>query len=214
VNRVDTPEAEDAEFLRWYGAWAPLDPGGLAALMDGFDRPWWVVGGWSLQAFTGVPREHADIDLSFLSRDVPAFRAHLRTGWTPWSNDGGTLRPLSDRWPATPHPDSQIWVRRDAASPWVLDAPVTPDADGLWTNKRWSAHVCPVEEATWVAEDGIRYLRPEIALHFKARQRREKDVHDLDAAWPLLSADARAWLLTAIRETEGPDHPWLGRLAI
>ena len=214
MNRTDSPEAEDAEFLRWYGVWAPLDPAGLAALMAGFDRLWWVVGGWSLEAFTGVHREHEDIDLSFLTRDVPAFRAHLGTDWTPWSNDGGTLRPLSDRWPETPHPDSQIWVRRDAVSPWVLDAPITPDADGLWTNKRWAAHVCPVEEATWVADDGIRYLRPEIALHFKARQRREKDVRDLDAAWPLLSEERRRWLLTAIEETEGSDHPWLARGAV
>ena len=50
MNRTDSPEAEDAEFLRWYGVWAPLDPAGLAELMAGFDRPWWVVGGWSLVA--------------------------------------------------------------------------------------------------------------------------------------------------------------------
>jgi len=211
VNRTDSPEAEDAEFYRWYGAWAPLDPAGLAALMEGFDRPWWVVGGWSVQAFTGVRREHEDIDLSILACDVPAFRAHLGADWTPWSNDSGTLRPLSDRFPEPPRADSQIWVRRDAASPWVVDLPITPDVDGAWSNKRWAAHVCPVEETTWVAGDGLRYLRPEIALHFKARQGRDKDLHDLEAAWPLLSAEQRRWLRTAIGETEGPDHEWLRR---
>ena len=63
-------DPEDAEFYRWYGAWQPLDPPGVAALMAGFDRPWWLVGGWSIEAFTGVAREHEDVDLSILACDV------------------------------------------------------------------------------------------------------------------------------------------------
>ena len=81
------------------------------------------MGGWSIEAFTGVRREHEDVDLSFLACDVPAFRAPLGDAWTPWSNHGGTLRPLSDRFPKHVASDSQIWLRRDAASPWEVDAP-------------------------------------------------------------------------------------------
>ena len=29
-------------------------------------------------------------------------------------------------------------------------------------------HVAPLDEVTWVAADGIRYLNPEIALLYKA----------------------------------------------
>ena len=65
---------------------------------------------------------------------------------------------------------------------------------------------------TWVADDGIRYLRPEIALHFKAALDRPKDERDLEASWPLLTEDRRVWLHEAITATEGPEHPWLGRL--
>ena len=61
----------------------------------------------------------------------------------PWSNDGGTLRPLSDRFPEPFDAESQIWLRRDASSPWEVDLPITPDRDGLWTSKRWSSHVAP-----------------------------------------------------------------------
>ena len=160
--------------------------------MAGFDRPWWLVGGWSIEAFTGVPREHEDVDLSMLACDVPAFRAHLGEDWTPWCNHGGTLRPLSDRFPEPIDATSQIWLRRDATSPWVVDLPITPDRDGLWTSKRWADHVAPVEDVTWVADDGIRYLNPEITLHFKARLDRPKDQRDLDVTWPLLSAAQRS----------------------
>ena len=41
---------------------------------------------------------------------------------------------------------------------------------------------------TWVAADGIRYLRPEITLLYKAVLHRPKDDRDLAVTWPLLDA--------------------------
>ena len=70
----------------------------------------------------------------------------------------------------------------------------------------------PLEEATWVAADGIRYLNPEIVLLFKARLDRPKDDRDLDRTWPLLAPDRQAWLRDAVRRLDA-DHPWLRRLA-
>ena len=202
---------DDEEFFRWYGDWDPLDPPGVAALMAGFDRPWWIVGGWSIDAFSGVAREHEDVDLSILACDIPALRAHLGDAWTPWSNDGGTLRPLSDRFPEALNVESQIWIRRSAHDPWVVDLPITPDRDGLWTSKRDPEHVVPVEDATWVADDGIRYLRPEIALLYKAALHRPKDDRDLTATLPRLDAGARTWLGASVARLY-PGHAWLGRL--
>ena len=208
--RTPEEEAEDEEFLRRYGPWAPLDPAGLAEFMDGFPRPWWIVGGWSIEAFTGAPREHEDVDLSVLACDVPALREHVGDRWHLWSNHGGTLRPLDDRFPEPISVESQIWVRASALDPWVVDLPITPDRDGLWTNKRLPRHVAPVEEVTWVAADTIRYLNPEITLLYKAALRRPKDDRDLDRTWPLLSPQARRWLREAVGELY-PDHAWLAR---
>ena len=35
------------------------------------DAPWWIVGGWAIDAFTGRPREHHDIDVGFFRADLP-----------------------------------------------------------------------------------------------------------------------------------------------
>lgn len=210
--RSEREVAEDEYWDRLYGTWDPLDPPGVQAFMSGFDRPWWIIGGWAIEAFTGAPREHEDVDVSVLACDVPALRTHVGERWQLWTIDDGALRPLIDRWPDVGDPESQIWVRRDVRSPWVIDMPLTPDRDGLWTNKRLPDHVLPVEEATWVAADGIRYVRPEIALLYKARSARLKDERDLAQAWPLLGAEPRAWLRAAVRRLDA-DHPWLERMA-
>jgi hypothetical protein len=121
------------------------------------------------------------------------------------------MRPMTDRWPDLPEPDAQIWVRRDAFSPWVMDLPVTPDVDGLWQNKRLPDHVAPLDEVTWLADDGVRVLNAEITLLFKARIDRTKDRRDLARALPLLGDAQRIWLRDAVRRL-WPEHPWLAQM--
>ena len=212
LMRSVAEEAEDDYWERLYGRYDCLDPAGMAAFFDGFERPWWVVGGWAIEAFTGAPREHEDVDVSILGCDVPALREHVGESWQLWNIADGALRPLTDHWPDVMHPESQIWGRRDAASPWAFDLPLTPDRDGLWTNKRLPDHVAPVEDVTWVAADGIRYLNPEIVLLYKSRLERVKDARDLDRTWPLLDEPARAWLREKVARLH-PDHAWLERMS-
>ncbi len=198
------------EFDRWYGGWDPLDPVTIVDFMAGFDRPWWIIGGWSIEVFTGVARDHEDMDISILSSDVQAFREFLGDRWTPWNVDEGWFRPFDDRF-ADVRPDSQVWVRRDARSPWVLDVPFTPDSDGRWTNKRHLAHTEDLDDVTWVAPDGLRYARPEVTLMFKAAQVRAKDRRDAEVAIPLLHADARRWLRDTVARY-APEHEWVRTL--
>ncbi|HET7432637.1 MAG TPA: hypothetical protein VFJ89_14110 [Nocardioides sp.] len=211
LPQSDEERAETASWEHLYGPWDSFDLDGARSFFDGFDRPWWLVGGWAIEAFTGAPREHEDIDVSVLARDVPALRDFVGDRWHLWSIDDGRLRPLTDRWPDLPAPDCQVWVRRDASSPWVMDLPVTPDVDGRWQNKRDLEHVVDLDEATWVGDDGVRALNPEIVLLFKARLDRVKDRRDLDRALPLLDAAQRAWLRDRIARAH-PGHGWLGLL--
>lgn len=212
MNLDGTPDEEDVRFYDRYGPWDVLDPVGLRSLMEGFSRPWWVVGGYATEAFTGVPRPHEDIDLVIFGRDVQSMRAHFEGRYHLWSNDGGTIRPLDDKFPEPFHDRCQIWVRKDAHSPWIIDCPINPDVDGKWQSKRFDDHVADLDEVTWVDDRGIRFLNPEIVLLFKAAQNREKDRFDLEQVWPLLSDDKRGWLRDAVRRYDD-DHPWNERLA-
>jgi hypothetical protein len=63
-----------------------------------------------------------------------------------------------------------------------------------------------------VHDDGVRYLRPEVTLLYKAALHRPKDDRDLAVTWPLLGEAARGWLRDAVGRLY-PDHPWLAQLA-
>ncbi|MBO0847811.1 MAG: hypothetical protein J2P22_20610 [Nocardioides sp.] len=209
--RTPDEQAEEDAFFTVYGAWEPLTPIEVAHELAGFDHPWWVVGGWAIEAATGYRREHEDTDISILSTDVPAFVEFVKGRWHVWNNTGGVIHPLGQRWPAVEQPGNQLWLRADATSPWVLDVPLTPAKDGLWTHKYLPDHVAPVDDVTWIADDGIRYLLPEIVLVYKARLRRPKDEPDFEATLPILTPERREWMRHALR-TLVPDHHWLERL--
>ena len=107
------------------------------------------------------------------------------SGTSPTARCGRSI----DRWPDVQDPESQIWVRRDAGSPWVIDLPLTPDRDGVWTNKRLPDHVAPGSRRSpgWPTT-GSATSSPEIVLIYKARlapaQGRPRPRPDLAAARP------------------------------
>ena len=211
LRRSAEEQADEDAFLALYGAWAPMEPTAFAAEMVGFKHPWWVVGGWAIEAATGFRREHEDTDISILACDVTAFVEFMAGRWHVWNNVSGVLHPLGDRWMTVDEPQSQLWLRADARSPWIVDIPLTPDVDGLWSNKRLPEHIAPVEEVTWRGWDGILYLKPEIVLTYKATNRRAKDDLDFEATLQFLTEERRDWLEAVLSELV-PDHRWLERL--
>jgi hypothetical protein len=206
--RSASEAAETAYWARLYGRWEPFDIAGVTAFMNGFTRPWWVVGGWAIDAYVGSDRPHDDVDVSILASDVPALREHVGDRWHLWNLSAGDMRPLTHQHPDVFHPASQLWVRRNGDSPWVIDLPLTPDHDGLWTNKYIPTHTAPLDDVTWTAADGTRYLNPEVVLLFKARLHRTKDTHDLTRTWHHLTSTQQTWLHHMIRTTH-PTHPWI-----
>ena len=200
---------EPAEFERIYGPQQPWTPTEARDLLVGLDVAWWVAGGWALEAFTGVAREHEDLDLSVLRCDVDAIRAHLESDWHLWSaSETGLLHLRPGR--EVPEHSEQVWVRAHALAPWRGEILLNPHVGDRWQFKRDPSLVLSVSEATW-ARDGIRYLRPELALAHKVRSGPPKDDADLAAALPLLGDTERAWLAGFVRR-HAPEHPWHERI--
>jgi aminoglycoside-2''-adenylyltransferase len=205
------PVVPDEEFYRWYGPWAAVSPTEAAALLGGAGVRWWVVGGWAVDAFTGESREHEDIDVGFFRADLAAVLAYLNRDLCVWSNLSGTIRPL--RTPGDLLEGArQLWVRRDGESPWLLDLAMTPHDGEVWIAPRDERVRLPFAEATFLADDGVRYLRPELVLYMKARMARPKDDADLQRILPRLEPEARARLRGWL-ELVDPGHHWLARLA-
>jgi hypothetical protein len=201
---------EDAEFFRVYGPWEPLTLAEAKDLFDPLGIPWWIAGGLAAEAFHGVAREHEDIDISMFRKDLAVLRPAVEGRFHMWSAGDGALRPVNDRFPEPASNADQVWLREHALAPWRADVVLNADDDGRWISRRDPDFRAPLEQVTW-ERDGIRYLKPEIVLSFKARLSRPKDEHDFAAIVPRLDSDARAFLADYLARRE-PDHPWRARL--
>jgi uncharacterized protein (DUF952 family) len=188
--------------------------------MAGYQRPWWVAGGWALDLSLGEKtRPHADLELSTLAVDQQALFAHFR-GWdlrlaAPGASlprwDGGAIEP----------PFHQVWARRGpgapataeefAADPSMLGFLLERGGAGRWEFRRHPAVTRPLDQVGTVSPDGVPFVRPEVALLFKAKTPRHKDQRDFDRVLPHLDAAARAWLAAAL-DLAHPGHPWRARL--
>jgi hypothetical protein len=201
----------DRDFYRWYGAWDPLTPPQVAERLAGLAARWWIVGGWAVDAFTGDSREHEDIDVGFFRADLPIVLERLSPELCVWSNLSGTLRPLR-RAEDLLEGARQLWVRRDGDSPWLMDLAMTPHDGDTWISPRDDRIRRPFDEATFVAGDGIRYLRPELVLFMKASAAGVRS-NDRDLATILLTLEpeAKAWLYEAISLLY-PGHRWLAEI--
>jgi hypothetical protein len=197
---------DELAFQRRYGPWDPYTPSEARDLFDAIGIDWWFAGGYALEAFAGVPRDHDDIDVSIFRRDLPALHRALEGSLHLWSVGSGSLRPVDERFPQPAADADQVWLREHALSPWRADVLLNPDDHGRWVSRRDPAFAAALDDVTW-ERDGIRYLRPEIVLAFKARLNRPKDQRDFAVARSLLDDSARAWLADFLARME-PRHEW------
>lgn len=168
--------------------WDPLSQAALADLLRGLDAPWWLAGGWALDAFVGrQTRPHEDIDVSVLRRDQAAVRAHLRE-WDPHVADPpGTLRPWTSD-VATAH---DVWCRRTPGEPWAFQVMLEESDGDDWVYRRDPRVRRPI------ASLGDRVLVPEVQLLYTSSDPRPKDLADRALVLPLLSEEAREWLVAS-----------------
>lgn len=193
------------------GTWVPLDPVEVRRVMAGFDRPWWIAGGWALDMFLGrKTREHEDIDVELLRSDQQAIQSHLRD-WELYLASAGVLSP----WVAgaeVPPDTSDVWCRPAGAESWAMQLMFNPGTEDRWASRRNPLVTRPMDLAVRHTGDGLPYLTPEAQLLMKAKGRRPKDEADFELVAPALSDEQRTWLREAIERVH-PGHPWLDGLA-
>jgi len=207
---VAVADEDEEAFQALYGRWEPMTPPQVADLMASATFPWWVVGGWAIELATGHERPHDDVDVAVRRQDVAALAEHVRS-WHLWAAHQGALKPLG-RFAALPDDHEQLWMRRDADSPWVLDWLLTP-TEGTPTGDTWifnRDHRVRLPLAEVVRPGPIPHLAPHVTLLHKAHLCRPKDDADLEATLPLLDDRERRWLSDAVR-LAAPDSPWAVR---
>jgi len=214
---VGINELSKEEFERLYGPWSRRTPVDVAALLDGYPGVWWMAGGWALEAFTGVSRDHEDTDASVLRTDLPLLRKHLASRLDVWTAADGALRPLLPEDCPDGTPDEvlppgcgQVWTRPAAMRPWEFDILLSPGTTEQWVYKRDESVTMPLRDALW-HRDGIAYLQPEIQLLYKAKGLRTKDTADFESTLPHLDERRRIWLRAGLERTLR-GHPWLSDL--
>jgi hypothetical protein len=101
-----------------------------------------------------------------------------------------------------------VWWRQHPGGPWRFDLELAAVDGDDWVYRRHPAVRRPLASVWWTDDDGLPVVAPEVQLLFKARADRPKDTADAETVVPLLSAEARTWLLGAVRAAH-PDSPWL-----
>ena len=172
-----------------YGRWDPLEPAAVGTLLANADVRWYIAGGRAARV-GACPRSHDDTDVVVRAGDLENLRTAL-SGWHLWEAHDGALRPLLAGLPMS-QACQGLWARLDASQPWQLDMPMdVSSSDTEWVFKRDASVRLPWDRALHTV-DGVKYLRPELALLHKARLDRPKDRADLGAA--VLEPAARTWL--------------------
>lgn len=192
--------------LDLWDAWTPEE---IAERLRGVDVRWYVLAGWALDLFVGrKTREHEDLEIGIPSDAFPRVREAL-AGYELFVVGDGLAMPLSK--PALAE-HRQTWVRERATGLWRVDVVRETWVDGVWEFRRDDRIRLHGDDLILRTPTGIPYIRPEVALLFKAKAPRPKDEADFATVLPLLDRHRRAWLAGAL-ELAHPGHDWLGVLA-
>lgn len=106
--------------------------------------------------------------------------------------------------------EEQLWARRDASQPWLLDLLATPAEGEDWLFKKDRRVRRSLDEVTREIS-GVPVMAAEVVLLHKAGSDRTRDRADLLAIRDRLAPSDLHWLREAVA-TVWPNHAWLDLL--
>jgi hypothetical protein len=195
------------------------EPLRVTALMSGFDRPWFVAGGWAIDLFLGrIRRQHKDLDFTIFRRNQLALQKHL-AGFDLKKIVGPDGGEYADPWHQGEWlelPIHQIWIELGPDGWPTLEALLSETEDDEWWWRKNPQVRRPLSLFGKISPIGVPYLSPEIVLLHKSRHMLDanpprNDQVDFDDTVDLLDLDGRTWLRNTL-ETYYPGHPWIPRL--
>ena len=178
--------------------------------MTSFKAPWFLIGGWAVDAWLGrQSRDHGDVDIGYFRDSERAVFRHL-AGWHMAAHDSPDAD-HDDPWdghvldfPAHIHARKPDWPE--------LDLNANEREGDQWIINREPRMAVRIGDAVRESGWGLPTLTPEVVLWHKGRADiRERDHHDFAALLPLLDGRQRAWLADALPAIS-PVHPWLSEV--
>ena len=186
------------------------DPLKIAKLLAGFEKPWFVAGGWAIDLYLGhITRVHKDIEIAILRCDQLALQNYLRD----WEfikviPESGSQRESWERGEWLELPVHEIHARRKGEDPSDLEILLNESRGGEWRFRRNLSICSPLSMIGQLSEIGMPFLSPEIVLLYKAKNPTAIDQIDFENVCQVLKIEPRQWLKEAIRCCY-PGHPWL-----
>jgi len=189
-------------------------------IMSGYNKPWYVAGGWALDLYIGRERRpHYDLDIATYREDQLTLQQHFAghhlqkyTGpdgaeyletWAP-----GELLVL---------PDFQIVLEKNEEGYAAVELLLNESQGDEWIWRKNQEVRYPKAQAGITSSEGIPFLSPEIVLLFKSQHvwggnvNELKDQRDFAELLDILEFERRTWLKTTL-ETHYPDHKWISQL--
>jgi hypothetical protein len=187
-----------------FGSWTPLSVESVIETFAPAPFRWWISGGHALELHLQRSwRSHDDTDVGVVRSDLSDVY-ELVSQWSVHVAAAGALSPWRGEPLTLDRHQNNLWCRRTAEGPWVLDITIGEGSDENWIYRRDRSVQVPWDVAVLRTADGIPYLAPELQLLYKSKGLRQKD--DVDAAEVIPTLDARRRGFVA-RVLE-PGHPW------
>ena len=192
----------------------------VAELMSTFAAPWYLCGGWAVDAWLGrQSRDHGDMDFAIFQDDQAALFEHL-AGWRLIGHDNNVDDDSKEPWDGR-RLDIPAHIHAHTADGFELDIQVNERADGEWVLNRKPRVAIALDQCAGQSAWGVPTVVPGVILFYKAHAPvwrdlprgapRPHDELDFLALLPQLTAEQRQWTWDAIRSVD-PVHPWLTQL--